>query len=180
LSSAIHGRATRNGQQHEHTESLKTGVAGTDAEQEHDHGEHDVEVKHPSQTPPSLPGFGRAAVRQRNGRILGGERLLHHPQSTALALGQRDRTWPRHVHHRRLPRHRLPVPPSPVRSAKLPANGSPDRPSRVSSSRPLGESVGEDDPAGGLDEGKVGEGLWEVAEVAGAVDLELLGVEAEG
>ncbi len=45
--------------------------------------------------------------------------------------------------------------------------------------RHLLESVGEDDPAGGFDEGEVGEGLGEVAEVAGAVDFELFGVEPE-
>lgn len=57
----------------------------------------------------------------------------------------------------------------------------PDRPScRSRSSRPLLESVGEDDPGGGFDEGEVGEGLREVAEVAGAFDFEFFCVEPEG
>jgi len=57
----------------------------------------------------------------------------------------------------------------------------PDRPScRSRSSRPLLESVGEDDPGGGFDEGEVGEGLGEIAEVAGAFDFEFFCVEPEG
>src|SRR4249920_2507372 len=35
----------------------------------------------------------------------------------------------------------------------------------------LRHPLGEDDAAGGLDEGEVGEGLWEVAEVEAGVDV---------
>ena len=63
-----------------------------------------------------------------------------------------------HRRRRRPPRHRRP---------------------RAGATSVLGEELGEDDPAGGLDEREVRERLREVAEVEPGADVELLGVQPE-
>ena len=63
---------------------------------------------------------------------------------------------------------------------RAPARAGADDDDVVVAHRDLLHTLGQDDPAGGLDQSQMREGLREVAQVSPGVDVELLGEQAQG